>query len=290
MGHSGDVSSTPAVSDVVHDRVRDAARSFQMQNAVLVTRGGAEAIHDVRVALRRSRSYLRTFSRLFGPGLAVGISADLKWYATYLGRVRDIDVIAAALKAGADEHLDDAAWKEMEVVLEEHRDAAVSALKDCRAVGRYQTVLHHMSRLVDAPMRDRSDLDLRELLKRPWRDFRNASRRLDSAHDEQLLHQTRIRTKNLRYAAEIAQNFEPELAKRLITHATAIQDRIGTRRDAHAAAAWLERNKESTPLSSTLRAFFSASAAASDGRDMSDIENELQRVAKSCKRLRNALD
>lgn len=290
MGHSGGVSSTPVVSDVVHDRVGEAARLFQRQNAVLVERGGAEAIHDVRVALRRSRSYLRTFSRLFGPGLAVGISADLKWYATYLGRVRDIDVISAALNTAAVEYLDDAAWKEMEVVLGEHRDAAMNALKDCRDVGRYQTVLQHMSRLADAPMRYRSDLDLRELLKRPWRDFRNASRRLGSAHDEQLLHQVRIRTKNLRYAAEMAHRFEPELAKRLITHASAVQDRIGTRRDAHAAVVWLDRNTESTPLGTPLRVILSASAAESDARHLKGIEREIERVAKSCKRLRSALE
>lgn len=278
------------VSEVVHDRVGDAARSFQEQNTVLVTEGDIEAIHDVRVALRRSRSYLRTFTRLFGPGLAVGISADLKWYATYLGRVRDMDVIAAALKEAAGEHLDDAAWKEMEVVLDEHRDAAMGALKDCRDVGRYQTVLQHMSRLAEAPMRDRSDLDLRELMKRPWRDFRNASRLLTPAHEELLLHQIRIRTKNLRYAAEVAQSFEPELAKRLITHASAVQDRIGERRDAQAATAWLERNAEATPLAASLRAFLAGSASASDERRVKGIEKELRRVAKAYKRLRRALE
>lgn len=290
MGHCYGVSPTPLVSEVVHDRLGDAARRFLDENSDLATTGSAESVHDVRVALRRSRSYLRTFSRLFDPGLAVGISADLKWYATYLGRVRDIDVTSDLLYAATVERSDTAVWKELEPVLQERRAAALATLQDCRSVSRYQMVLRHVWMLSDAPMRNRTDLDLYELLKRPWHDLRNSMSTVKPTYDALAYHQARIRAKNLRYAAEIAEPFDAALAKRVVAAGTAVQDRIGALRDAHGALVWLEANLEDAPMSGALlESLRKRSVTEGDVVD-TDVKRDLKRLAKACRKLRSALD
>jgi CHAD domain-containing protein len=278
------------VSEVVHDRLGDAARRFLDENSDLATTSSAESIHDVRVALRRSRSYLRTFSRLFDTGLAVGISADLKWYATYLGRVRDIDVTSDLLYAEVVELSDTAVWKELEPVLQDRRAAALTALQDCRSVSRYQLVLRHIWMLSDAPMRNRTDLDLRELLKRPWHDYRNSMHAVKANYDALAYHQARIRAKNLRYAAEIAEPFEPTLAKRVVAAGTAVQDHIGALRDAQGALVWLEANLEDAPMSAALvKSLRHRSITEGQVVDAS-VKRDLQRLAKACRKLRSALE
>lgn len=284
------MSPTPLVSEVVHGRLGDVARRFLDDNTNLATSGSAEAVHDVRVALRRSRSYLRTFSRLFDSGLAVGISADLKWYATYLGRVRDIDVTSDLLYAEVVDQFDSAVWKELEPVLEERRSAALATLQDCRNVSRYQMVLRHVWMLSDAPMRNRTDLDLRELLKRPWRDYRNATRALKPSYDALRYHQVRIRAKNLRYAAEIAEPFDAQLAKRVVSAGTTVQDRIGALRDAHAVVVWLAANLEDAPMSAPLLDSLRHRSIDEGQHVDANIKKDLKRLATACQKLRGALE
>lgn len=284
------MSPTPLVSEVVHDRLGDAARQFLDENSELGKTFSADSVHDVRVALRRSRSYLRTFSRLFDSGLAVGISADLKWYATYLGRVRDIDVISDLLYAEVVERSENAVWKELEPVLEDRRATALAALQDCRSVSRYQLVLRHVWMLSDAPMRNRTDLDLRELLKRPWRDYRNAASELKPNYDALRYHEVRIRAKNLRYAAEIADPYNAPLAKRVVSAGTAVQDRIGSLRDTHAAVLWLKANLEDAPMSASLIGALQRRSVDEGQRVDSNLRKDLRHLAKACQKLRGALE
>ena len=278
------------MSEVVHDRLGEVARRFLDENTTLAATGSAEAIHDVRVALRRSRSYLRTFSRLFDQGLAVGISADLKWYATYLGRVRDIDVTADLLYTEVVKSSENEVWKELEPVLDERRAAAMTALQDCRSVSRYQLVLRHVWLLSDPPMRSRTDLELRELLKRPWHDYRKSLRTLQPTYDALRYHEVRIRAKNLRYAAEIAEPFEPALAKRVVAAGTTVQDRIGALRDGHAALVWLEANLDEAPMSASLVEPLRQRSIEEGQRVATRVKRDLRHLATACKRLRGALN
>jgi CHAD domain-containing protein len=214
----------------------------------------------------------------------------LKWYATYLGRVRDLDVTADLLYAEVVKRSENAAWKELEPVLEDRRHAALAALQDCRSVSRYQLVLRHIWMLSDAPMRNRTDLDLRELLKRPWHDYRNAVRVLNPTYDPLRYHKVRIRAKNLRYAAEIAVPFDAQLAKRVVTAGTAVQDCIGSLRDTHAAVVWLRANLDDAPMSASLIGSLQQHAIDEGQRVDASVRKELRHLAKACKKLRGALE
>src|SRR2546423_3425413 len=73
---------------------RDAIRS----NDPGVRAGDPDAVHDMRVATRRSRSTLRTFRPLFDPTVQ-RLRDELRWLGQALGQVRDGDVMAARLAA-----------------------------------------------------------------------------------------------------------------------------------------------------------------------------------------------
>ncbi len=59
--------------------------------------GSPDAIHDMRVALRRLRSTLRTFRGLWERRRSEPLRGELKWLGDRLGGVRDGQVMAAAL-------------------------------------------------------------------------------------------------------------------------------------------------------------------------------------------------
>jgi len=72
-----------------------------------VQRDADESIHDTRVASRRLRSTLRTFERCFDAEQASAFEDELKWYASVLGDVRDLEVLRERLAAAVAELPDD---------------------------------------------------------------------------------------------------------------------------------------------------------------------------------------
>lgn len=69
--------------------------------------GGAaparEELHDLRVAMRRTRSLLRGFRRIAGKPLAKHFGAEFRWLSRATSQLRDIDVLLLAIETpGAD--------------------------------------------------------------------------------------------------------------------------------------------------------------------------------------------
>jgi CHAD domain-containing protein len=65
-------------------------------------RTGSDPIHDTRVAIRRLRSTLRVFAKLFDRAAATELESELKWFGTALGDVRDCQVQRKRLGAAID--------------------------------------------------------------------------------------------------------------------------------------------------------------------------------------------
>ncbi len=62
-------------------------------------RGEIEAIHDMRVAIRRVRSALANFALCINPVIRQRARAELENLAAALGEVRDLDVMIESLQA-----------------------------------------------------------------------------------------------------------------------------------------------------------------------------------------------
>jgi len=74
-----------------------AQRAAIHDNVQGVREGSPDAIHDMRVAVRRLRSTLRTFRGAWDPRRSEPVRGELKWLGECLGGVRDGQVMAAAL-------------------------------------------------------------------------------------------------------------------------------------------------------------------------------------------------
>jgi CHAD domain-containing protein len=183
-----------------------------------------EAVHDLRVAIARVRSTLRTF----GPALPADTSLELvlrlKQAATMLGPVRDLEVISELLDTAAPGPLRD---REAAVVREELAARLESARDEVSGVAHARLVAD-LASYVDV-LEPRAG-DLRPLARRARE---RADKLFDAAgRDPEALHRARTAAKRARYAAEVVGRPKRARLKRRT-------EGLGVHHDCHVAAARL---------------------------------------------------
>ena len=195
-----------AASRIVARQVRDLVR-----NEKAARRGDAEAIHQMRVQTRRLRAALALFSEVVRPGRRAG-RARLRWLARALGRVRDLDVIAALLEERHLPHLagvEAARLEDLVAALKERRWRLQRKLKAGMARGRYAKLKAALVELARRPRfqkgGDEDAMAAHFLADRIHRQARRVSghrgmtERSPAAAD---LHALRISVKRLRYVLD----------------------------------------------------------------------------------------
>jgi CHAD domain-containing protein len=204
-----------------------------------------EGVHQARVATRRLRSDLRTFRPLLDEAWSSALREELRWLARLLGDVRDGDVLLARLRHGATELGLAADAAAVLRTLQTSRDAVLEALLEALRSDRYAHLLDRLVEAANAPvLSDDAHASATEavpaLVRRPWHRLAKRAKALGAAPTDAQLHEVRIRTKRVRYAAEAA---APVIGKqaRAFSHAAArLQDVLGDLNDAVVAGAWLE--------------------------------------------------
>jgi len=197
-------------------------------------RAGADPhhVHQMRVATRRMRAALRLFADVL-PSDADSLNDELKWFASQLGPVRDLDVQMQRMRTtasalGISEPLVAyAGW------LEDQHHSARTRLADAFESRRFGALVQHLQRLdawsiedslpvlVDAPRR----------LRRAYRQLRKYADAVGDRSSSAALHAVRIRGKRLRYTAEF---FEESYGKRviqLVERVVILQDLLGNLQD-----------------------------------------------------------
>jgi CHAD domain-containing protein len=205
-----------------------------------VRRDESEAVHDMRVAVRRLRSTLRTFRPLWNPQRASKLRDELKWLADQLGPVRDGEVMRERLLAAVraePEHLvvgpiADRIREWLDADLAQGRQRLLAALDSTR----YLALLDALDELLDAAPPDTAP---RTLLARARKALRRADRDLDAAQTDPQLHEARKEFKRARYAAEALTPVGGKPAKRLAKRLADLQDVLGTHQDAAVTQALL---------------------------------------------------
>ena len=198
-----------------------------------------DAVHELRVAIRRVRAVLRICAASFDPGWLEGTQWQLHDLARVVGETRDLDVMLIRL-----EHLSDA--------LPESDQASVAPLLSRLHVEREAGLRRTLDVLCDrtrvsavddlvtiatqprlAAGADQVSIDdLVAATRRQWRRLRKAVRIADDIPSEKNLHLVRVRAKALRYSLE---TLEPILHPSARAHAkalVALQDRLGEMQDA----------------------------------------------------------
>ena len=219
-----------------------------------------EALHDMRVAVRRLRSALRLFAKVLPRGRQAGpgatsvseIDTSLRWLASELGVVRDLDVQLERIEEwrAALEEQDANALGPLADLLRAQRQAArvsmAAAMDTPRLVELYRT-LELLSAVGpgDLPRRALRPavIALPRMLRRQYRAFRSRAGRIepDPGVEAELLHATRIRAKRLRYATEFATPIYGKRARALVSALKDAQDVLGLHQDAEVAIAALRR-------------------------------------------------
>jgi CHAD domain-containing protein len=198
-----------------------------------------EAVHQMRVATRRVRADLRTFSALLQPAWAEPIKADLRWLANVLAPVRDVDVLTGEFKSrGADLEADLATLFEH---LAAKRRAARDVLLDALRSERYTELLDRLVAAVGAPaftpdsQKPCGEL-LPQLVGESWRRLARAGRELSPKDPYSAYHKVRIKAKRARYAAEaVAPALDASVSESAMSFAGAtakLQDTLGELQDA----------------------------------------------------------
>jgi CHAD domain-containing protein len=230
--------------------------------------GDEEAVHDMRVAVRRLRSTLRTFRKVWGRDAVDPVRAELKWFGGRLGRVRDTQVMARRLDAAVHAEPPEVVFGPVAArVAQRFAAEGAAALAELEAAldsDRYRRLRRRLDRLADSNGRPkRGDTDGRPkptwVRRRIRKDLERADAMLDTAlalpggdeRRDRALHEARKAYKRARYAAEV----RAPRTKKLVRRLKHLQDVLGHHQDAvitrgvlrqHAVRAYQDRDNTFT--------------------------------------------
>jgi CHAD domain-containing protein len=220
-----------------------------------------EAVHQMRVAIRRMRVALRAGTDTIGP-IGDELRAELGWLGGQLGTVRDLDVLAERLTASA-VALGPADADGVAQLLTALHNARVATRATLRAVlddDRYRSLLRATAKLVrtGTAVESPDEVEVVEqptdpltLVDRPLRKLRRAVAAAGGTPSDEQLHLLRIKGKRLRYAAELAlglcERRQRKPLRRLISSAKDLQEVLGDHHDTVTAEAWLRESGTGLP-------------------------------------------
>jgi len=171
--------------------------------------GDIENVHQMRVATRRIRAYLKAAKPALEAEAADALRGDLADLARALGVVRDLDVMIARLHAEAEAlgEPDTAALERVIGNLDDERKQARAALVKQLDDPRYPALLSELDQAkarppVANPWADLAELGAAEFGKLA-KGQQRLQRRFDSNPPDDDLHALRILGKRARYAAEL---------------------------------------------------------------------------------------
>lgn len=230
---------------VVHASIATAVRTLLMHEPQLRDGIDDEAVHRARVATRRLRSDLRTFTPLLERDWVTWTTEELRWLGGCLGEARDADVLLARIEGALNRvpvaQVDHDA---LLAPLAQRRQTARRALRDALRTRRYGRLLDTLEGAARQPQlrgaaHKRATKVLAPLVEDRWRALRHEVKRTGRSPAPDQLHKIRIRAKRLRYAAEAASPAFGTPARRFAKRIEEVQELLGNHHDAVVAAAWL---------------------------------------------------
>ncbi|MGU3540513.1 CYTH and CHAD domain-containing protein [Methylobacterium sp. A54F] len=264
-------------------------RHLRLNEAVFLDNQDPEALHQIRVALRRLRSAFSLFKPvLAGDPRAVGLSDEIKRVTEPFGRARNLDVfLETTLPDEVARRPDEPGLDELRTRLEAERGEAYAAVLAILAAPAWRGLLLDLVTWVEAgpwrtepdrPQRDAPARDFADaVLDRFRRRIRKRGRHLARLDPEER-HSVRIAGKKLRYGAEFFASLYPgrKARKRHKAFAGALsdlQDHLGALNDlatAHAVMAGLAQGTEGGQAPAAGPALFAAGLTAADNEAHAD--------------------
>ncbi len=257
-----------------------------------------EGVHQLRVALRRTRAALRLFRSALPPEQTRAFESELRWLAGELGPARDLDVfLGERLEPLAKRFPSDPSLKRLRDATRELRERAYDRARRALDAPRAAAVTLALGGwLVARAWRSAEDPEAAarlgapaaacgaELLERRVAKARKRGRQLARRTAEER-HRLRIELKKLRYAAEFLQSLYPGAgSERMLRRLAALQDTLGALNDVAMAERLLHEIAEHMGREWT--AEHERAAGFATGWISQEAEQRLARLPKEWQRLR----
>ena len=211
----------------------------------LVREDAREAVHDMRVAVRRARNVLATCRPLFVGEQTAAVRAELKWLAATLGEPRDAEVMRERLSRKlADEPPElvlSAGYRRIDEDMRVQHERARARMLAALDSQRYTTLIAALEDLAACPpWSDQADRPVDDVLRAGVRrDYRRLARKVAEAHEdvetserEHRLHEARKAAKRVRYATETVTVVYGKPAKKFVRAMNRVQSVLGDHHDA----------------------------------------------------------
>ncbi len=191
-----------------------------------------EDLHQLRVATRRLRAYLRAARPLLLDEPTRALRDELGWLGGVLGPVRDLDVLLGYFGAElASLDGDRPAASGLLAMLSERREAAREAMLDALGAERYFALLDRLEAFAGRPPLSGERVSLAAIWWRAAKRLRRAVEALGDEPEDAALHEVRILVKRARYAAELGAHELGKPAARFLAAAKQAQDVLGAHQD-----------------------------------------------------------
>lgn len=219
-----------------------------MDNAAGVIRRDPEAVHQMRVGLRRLRAAMSVFAGLLRDSQTAVIERELRWLANALGPARELEVLMNRVVLPMKQERIDKRIRLFTDELEKRHKIAVAQAQSAVQSTRFRALTFevaawlqagHWATPQDELVRDRGDVQIAifaaEQLTRRWRKLCR-SREALVKRETRDLHRLRIQTKKLRYAIEFfgtlfAARHAKRRLRRLLPILAQLQDSLGDLND-----------------------------------------------------------
>ena len=207
-----------------------------------------EALHDMRVAVRRMRTAIDLFQDYYDPEFVILLQKGLQKAGKSLGRVRDIDILIQMLDHDFNVSTpSDSSEKTMfyhtlrNSWIEERVEARVKMLSYLNGK-KYHRLKNTLKDFVQTPGHDQDDIEVSAPAKLLLREMASqrfhkvvAYERIFPSPSLPQLHALRIAIKQLRYTIEFLRNILGQEADICIKILKGIQDYLGDVNDIHVA-------------------------------------------------------
>ncbi len=218
----GKLTGAVYAQDVELDTSMTAAEAFRAiameclrhlsSNEVPVLAGDAEAVHQMRVGLRRLRAAMSLMREMLSDGQSQAVKTELKWLTEQLGPARDFDVFVRDSVAPLAKEA--SGMKVLKKEMEQQRDEAFARARLAVADERYRRLILAVALwlanggwasdedLMQRARRERPILSFaRETLATRTRKVVKKARKVETL-EPRARHKLRIAAKKLRYAGE----------------------------------------------------------------------------------------
>jgi CHAD domain-containing protein len=227
------------------------AQTAQLSSLDIAVRGDKpDAVHRMRVTVRRLRSALQSFSGIVSEAETAKLRAALKWLGGVLGDARDNEVLAKHLHAGLEAVPTELVLGPAQARISAHfaplEASARTAVLEALDSERYRQLRAELGRLLERPPLTAAAAEpagkaLPAAVGRAYRRTRRRMRRAGQAPAGQArdvaLHETRKAAKRARYAAEAAGPALGKRARRFAKRMKNVQSVLGSHQDAVIARA-----------------------------------------------------